>query len=135
MALVTDPTSADFNALVSLAAANLYHENRLHTASWDGATPTDREKAITFATSVLLLDVTVPATIPARLANACAEYAMHLLVSDRLSDFGAQGIEGVELGPIKIDLEANSPVDRYPQIVKDMIAPYVTRRMGRLVRT
>lgn len=135
MALVTDPSDSGFNALVSQADADTYHEGRLHNSAWTGADDATKEKAIRYATSIMLPVVTVDDPIPAGLANACAEYAFHLIIGDRAGDPGSKGVDSVKLGPMTVEIDSSTVAGRYPSLVKDMMAPYMTTPHGRLVRT
>ena len=151
MALVIKATSGavDANSYCTLAESDAYHESRLHTDSWDDADDDTKNRALASATRLLDSHITWDgypaseaqalqwprtalydsfdnlideATIPQVLKNATAEFALHLIDDDLVANVSSEGIEGVGLGPIKVDFSATGQKRNViPDIVLEML--------------
>lgn len=131
MSLDTDPTSDTFDALVSVADADLWHNARAHNAEWRSPTDIDKETVIRWATNLILLDIVMltEAVVPAAVANACAEQAFLLMQEDRT---GNGAFDRVKLGSVSISTSDNSggPSPLYSETVSKLLRPYMQARGG-----
>jgi hypothetical protein len=135
------------NAYVSLVDANTYHDDRPAVGTtWADADDDAKTRAILFATKLLdslvewtgyattetqgLLwprsgmvyrnDFSVPSDIiPTELAEATAEYARQLMVSDRAGDSAVetQGITKLKAGPVELNFKDSVAAKAVPDAV------------------
>tara|TARA_Y100000310_G_scaffold160700_1_gene160534 strand:- start:1261 stop:1764 length:504 start_codon:yes stop_codon:yes gene_type:complete len=144
------------NTYISLADAETYFEGRLNITDWDGAT--DANKNIALAMSAALLDdyfkfeghkttqeqalswprydihidgFHIPSTtIPQRLKDACAEYAMWLLRSDRTAEEDSVGFKSLKAGSLSMEIDPNDRAATVPDVVVKMLAEIGTKIGG-----
>ncbi len=150
--VVEDGTSkTDANSYASLAAADTYHEERLHVSDWTGATDDDKNRGLVQATRMLdeLVDwngtrvdedqalrwpregVYTPDgdevdndAIPTFLSNATAEYARLLIASDRGADSATLGFKELRAGSLKMIVDKYDRAPVLPTSVWTMVMPY-----------
>lgn len=63
-----------------------------------------------------------PATIPAKVRDACCEFAVRLIADDRAADSGGLTPETIEVGPLKIGKMRRSPI---PASVLEMVREFL----------
>ena len=63
-----------------------------------------------------------PATIPAKIRDACCEFAVRLIADDRAADAGGLAPETIEVGPLKVGKMRRSPV---PASVLEMVREFL----------
>lgn len=154
LTLIETPGAADANTYCTLAEAESYFEKRLHKDSWDDALDPDKNAALVWATSILDDSInwygwslsetqalrwprtglsspdgwTVSSTtIPQFLKNATAEFAMHLIDSDRMADDDMAGIKQIAVSSIQITTDKYDRKAIIPQSVWQIIRPYGTK--------
>ena len=150
--IVATAKASDANSYVTLADAEVYFEERLHSDEWDNASETDKIAALVLATELLDVaynwegykvsttqalrwprsGVTTPdgesvssSEIPSFLADATAEFALGLLTNDRLKDSPTQGFSQIKVGPIYMQISSNaSRGNIVPTTVDFMLSHY-----------
>ena len=153
MAITIDTTAggAGANSYCSVADAIIYCESRLNSDDWDDASEEVRKASLVLATS--LLDVaynwagvkttstgalrwprsgvidqdsfSVSTTaIPSFLAEATAEFAIHLLADDRLKEADTKGFSQLKIGPLCMQISATDRSQIIPNTVDFMLAEY-----------
>lgn len=149
LAIVTTAGAANANAYASLAQAEDYALTLPIRTDWAAADDATKNAALVQATRMLdtLLwagwrsEPTVqalqwprqgvcdrenyyldPATIPAKIRDACCEFAVRLIADDRAGDAGGLAPETIEVGPLKIGKMRRSPV---PASVLEMVREFL----------
>ena len=149
MPVVIDATPAGIsaNSYATLAEADTYHEERLHTETWDAADDATKNIARVMATRLLdsmFVWAEWPTTeeqslqwprqgvlaanqlenigdyeIPIELKRATAEFARQLIDSDSTenSDIEALGITSLSAGPVSLAFKATQTVKVVPDAV------------------
>ncbi len=130
MTIDTTPGSPTANSYASVAEADAYHNERLHSEEWAAASEADKEKALIWATQLLdsnmdwfgyaatqeqalrfpryeaydpdgyVYDSTI---IPPPLKNATAEYGRLLLGTDIPTTSNADTFESIKVSSIELD--------------------------------
>jgi hypothetical protein len=148
---------ADANTLISLAAATSYHEGNLYASAWTAAASTTRETALVMATRIIdqgvrwrgskedednalewprlgvvdhngfTLDSNV---VPERVKTGVAEFARWLIESDRTAEAETKGLSQIEAGPLKAVIDRDDRTAVIPDIVVNMIRPYIHEVFG-----
>lgn len=142
MTLDSNPNSPTFNCYVSLASADTYMTERLHTEVWDDAEDSNKEAALIWSTKLLDLSFVWNGgkrsitqnlgwprygtydgdgyylnsdQIPKQLRIATVEYALLLLSTDRTKFYepSSQGLNSLSLGSISMSFDK---VDKPPLI-------------------
>ena len=82
-----------------------------------------------FIGSVLDAVYLAPNAVPTHVQKATYETALSLLVEDRTTDPGGQGLDSVQVGPIALDFNLSSTIARrpLPMIVTDLLLPLTQR--------
>lgn len=154
LTLIATPGAVDANTYCTLAEADSYFEKRLHKTTWSDALSADKNIALAWATSVLDNEInwygwsmsevqalrwprtglaspdgwTISSTtIPQFLKNATAEFAMHLIDSDRMADDDMAGIKQIAVSSIQIATDKWDRKTLIPQAVWQMIRQYGTK--------
>ncbi len=156
MADIVVETGAGLSSATSYCSeddADSYHENRLHSTVWTGASSDDKEAALVWATR--LLDEQVvwngfkktsaqalawprsyvydregylvsSSIVPTAVKNATAELARYLISSDRTSETNADlaGFKSLKVGPLEMTLDKSSKLPTIPKSVWSMISVY-----------
>ena len=153
--LVATPGADDANTYCTLAEAEAYHETRLHNDDWVSASSSNKNKALAWATRLLddliewngsKTDVYQPlrfprynlvdtdgqildsSTIPQFLKNATAEYAMHLIIGDRVKETDLKGYQSIKVASIRITPDKYDNPAFIPPSVWEMIKDYGVRK-------
>lgn len=155
--VVATAGAVDANSYCTLAEAESYFESRLHKTIWNAATTADKNMAIVWATSVL--DSTMnwygwgmteiqslrwprsglaspdgwpisSTTIPPFLKKATAEFAMHLIESDRMADPDTIGFKQIAVSSIQIATDKFDRKSTIPQAVWNIVRPYGSKYSG-----
>jgi hypothetical protein len=147
--LIATAGAVDANSYATVAEANIYHDARLHSTDWTGATTATKTVALIMATRLLdslydwaeyststtqalqwprsgILDAKRLSTIdsdaiPPELINATAEFARQLIVEDTSADndIKKQGITGLRAGPVSLQFDDPSSIKR--QVIPDAV--------------
>ena len=161
LVLVTTPGADDANTYSTLAEAEAYHETRLHNDDWNSAASADKNKALAWATRLLddlidwfgsKTDVYQPlrfprynlvdtdgqifdsSIIPQFLKNATAEYAMHLIIGDRIKETDLKGYQSIKVASIRITPDKYDNPAFIPPSVWEMIKDYGVRKQNSSIR-
>lgn len=148
LTIVTTPGDASANAYASLAEAEAYALTLPVVNDWATATEAQKNAAMVQATRMLdTLDwkglrtaPTVQAlqwprygvtdregytlastTIPAKLRDACCEFAIRLVADDRAADAGGLAPETIKLGSLDIGVQRRRPI---PASVLEMVREF-----------
>lgn len=156
MALDATVAGSNSNSYLTEAEANTYLTNeRLYITAWTGATTTQREQALIWAT--FLIDVSFdfsgykrtvtqslrwprygalnadgedinPDTIPSLLKKATSTLALDLLENDRLAEPSllGLGIKEAVVGPLEVVVNEQSVKEVVPDEVRMILAPIGT---------
>jgi hypothetical protein len=128
--VVTAPTSG-WNSFVSIVEADAYFDTRPHSEVWEGAALDDQQRAVIHATRLLNATFTWMTAVgvtefPTRLKEATAEFALHLIATDRMGDNEVvrQGLTQLKAG--SVDLKFRENLDDYdsndiPNIIPDAV--------------
>lgn len=149
--LVATAGSASANSYCTLAEANTYHESRLFSTDWTGASTSDRTKALIWATRLMderyrwaasvvdgvqalrwprwaVMDSAgydyIPTTVvPQELKNAVAELARQLVIADRTieGDVDANNLKRLKAGPVELEFRNGVNLKPIPDAVSSMI--------------
>lgn len=159
MALTLDATvgGSSANSYSTLAAANSYHDGRLHKAVWTDALDAEKDSALVWATRLIdahtdwygskqTIDQSlrwprygasgrdgyyIPInTVPSAVQNAVAELARLLISSDRTIDADTLGFDAIKVGPISIGVDALNQKDIIPESVFMLVSHLGTRIGG-----
>lgn len=149
--LTTIPGSAVSDSYVTMAEADAHHAARLHNAAWTSATEANKEAALKWAARIMndlewlgrksddkqalawpragvvnwdgyLLDTDF---IPTKIKTAQIEYAFLLLQSDRTAESGTEGFSMIQVGPIKLDINANDRSGRLSSEIYSIIREFL----------
>ena len=142
------------NTYVTLDDADTYHENRLHVSDWTGASETDKEAALIWATRMLddmvewdgLKTNDTQAlrwprqgaydrdgveidedSLPTVIANATAEFARYLIAADRGDDPDTLGFKLLKVSTITLEIDKYDRTDVLPDSVWQMVKWYGTK--------
>jgi len=150
MALDSNIDSPTFNCYVSLANANIYMSERLHTSVWDAATDLQREAALIWSTKMLdsnfvwnggkrdiNQNLGFPRygiydgdgyyissdIIPSQVVTATIEQALLLLSNDRstLYEPSSQGLDSLSLGSISMSFDKLDQAPVVSQYVRSLL--------------
>tara|TARA_Y100000310_G_scaffold184118_1_gene184252 strand:+ start:117 stop:620 length:504 start_codon:yes stop_codon:yes gene_type:complete len=136
------------NTYISLADAETYFLGRLNVTDWSGATDANKDIALAMATTLLddyfkfegdkvtdtqalewpRFDIHIggfhipSTTIPQRLKDATAEYAMWLLRSDRTAEEDSVGFKSLKAGSLAMEIDPNDRAATVPDVVVKMLA-------------
>ncbi len=151
------------NSYVSRADADIYHEGRLNNTDWTGASDAQKEIALVYATTLLdagylwkgfksgfdqrlewprsnVIDdngfILEHDAIPLQLNRATAELAYSLLKSDReaeTSNPGSAGIEKLKIGPIELQFDSETILERIPSNVTILLKGLGSLRTKQLI--
>lgn len=149
LVIVTTAGAANANAYASLVDAEAYVLTLPVATDWATATPETKNASLVQATRMLdtllwngwrtapttqalqwprqgvcdrenyYLD---PAAIPAKVRDACCEFAVRLIADDRAGDAGGLAPETIEVGPLKVGKMRRSPV---PASVLEMVREFL----------
>jgi len=151
--IIATAGASNANGYCTLAEANSYITNRLHTTVWEDADNQDKIKGIVWATSLLddlinwvgLKNGTTQALrwprtmvwdidgqsitstdIPQFLKDATAEFAFHLLTDDRTLETNRDlaGFEFMKIGPLEMKIDTITKKPILPLSVQTMIRNY-----------
>ena len=134
------------NSYVTVAEADSYFADRLHSETWSGASPTDKEKALITATGLLdqkpwvgeaeneLQSLAFPRigyyydpkygrdldliNTPERVLKATYELALHLLSNDVMA--ASSTVKSLSVGPISLQQISTS---KEPSKLDELISP------------
>jgi hypothetical protein len=150
------------NTYITLDGADTYHENRLHVTDWTGATETDKEASLIWATRMLddmvnwkglktnddqalrwprsgvydedelLIDED---TLPTPIAEATAELARHLIAGDRGDDPDTLGFKRMKVASLELEVDKFDRLEVMPDSVWQMVKWYGTKVTGARVAT
>lgn len=146
VSLVSDPTLAGFNCYISLAAANEYHQTRLHNDAWTNASATEKMKALIWASRMLdtlqwrgVRTVATQAkefprtglyvmsgymldelSIPQFLKETTAELAFWLLDQDSTAPAGTEGFSQIRVDVIDIKIDKSSKASWLNDAVRNL---------------
>lgn len=149
LVIVTTAGAANANAYASLVDAEAYVLTLPVATDW--ATATDPIKNAALVQATRMLDTLLwdgwrtapttqalqwprngvvdrenyymdPAAIPAKIRDACCEFAVRLISEDRAADAGGLSPETIEVGPLKIGKMRRSPV---PASVLEMVREFL----------
>lgn len=148
LVVVATPGAADANSYITSVEADSYHEARLHSDSWTGASATNKDAAIVWATRLLdihmdwegtksdilqalrfprlgtrdrdgeLYDSTI---IPQPLKDATAELARLLILADRGIETGTEGLESLKAGSVGLAFDKSDRIGTIPDEVYQMV--------------
>lgn len=148
------------NSYISLADAEIYFSDRLHTEAWDAITDDavksasliqatkiiDREnrfkgsrlsttQKLAFPRSDIYIDgIEVDyLTVPQDIIDAVCEYAIYLVQDDITAPDDLSAYNSVQISSIKVDLKDSGSPSRVPPMVKMLLSGYVDTAV-RLVR-
>jgi hypothetical protein len=154
LTLIATPAATNANTYCTLAEAETYFEARLNITEWTAASDANKNIALTMATRLLdermqwsgsaytetqalsfprysvydsngiVFDET---TIPQWLINATAEFAFHLLKSDRTAEAGTKGIRYMRVDKIAMSLDKTDRSGVIPTTVWEMVRYYGTK--------
>jgi len=154
--LIATPGATTANSYCTVAEADTYHDERLFSTDWTGASTADKTVALIWATRQLdrlyawehfptddtqallwprsgIVDVdefsNIPDNvIPKQLKWATAEFARQLIKADRTldSDIESQGITSLTAGPISLAFKDNVRA----KVVPDAVAAYIPHWWG-----
>jgi len=151
LVLNATPGSPSANSYATVAEADSYHESRLFTTDWTGATTAVKEAALVWATRLIddmYIWYNYPTTdtqalqwprlgmvasnrrvtidqgaIPIELKEAVSEFARQLIVSDLSANNSVlvNGISSLSAGPISLSFKESFLVQVIPDAVDNMI--------------
>ena len=152
LTLVATAASASANSYCTLASANDYLQQNIHTYStWAALATTDAEACLIFATSLLDKQMDWVGTkgsssqalrwprddvsdadgyavdsesIPKFLREATAEYARWLSVKDRTAEDPTRGFSRLEAGGLAAYIDKHDRVEVMPELVYSMIKEF-----------
>jgi len=151
MIVETGSGLANANSYVTLDDADLYHEMRLHVATWTAASDDTKEAALMWATRLLdnLIDwsgyktsetqalrwprsftydldgyLIESSIIPDFLKSATAEYARNLIDEDPTGDNDLAGFKKLKIDVLEIEVDKWSETGSIPLSVWNMVKQY-----------
>jgi hypothetical protein len=161
MAVTIDATvgGASANSYCTLAEAESYFEERLHTATWDAANNVTKNAALVWARKILDEQVQwvgtaadssqalrwprsgvvdqddfyiSSAVVPDFVKEAQAELAAWLISSDRFAEDSTKGYKEIEIGrgEVRLKIDKNDRTKVLPDIVWSMIMYYAVKKRG-----
>jgi len=145
------------NSYCTLAEANTYHGNRLHTATWDATGDADKNKALVWAARLLdehmawvgvkkdedyamrwprasvydedgyWVDDNI---VPQKIKDAQAEFAAWLIASDLTAEPETKGIRSTGVGSLRleVDKEDRDTFSTIPETVVKIVGVYGSLR-------
>lgn len=150
------------NSYASVAECDTYHEHKLYSTDWSGATEENQKAALVWATRLLdeqmvwvktktaeaqslawprdgvynpEAELLSSSEIPTFLKNAACEFARWLLAGDRTEENEENNYHELKIGDLKLKPRATGKTPIIPPIVYDMIKFYGYRRGSRKTLT
>jgi len=148
MAIDAEVGGSSANSYVSIADADTFFEVRSYASAWTSASDENKEASLVQATRVanvsydFLGSISTQAQalrwprssvydqdgrlyaddeLPKLLTDAICDYALYILQSDLLADDGANLIDEMEIGPIRLDFDKSKEKELIPSIVHDQL--------------
>jgi hypothetical protein len=159
LTLIATAGAANANSYTTVEEADAYHDAHLYASTWTNATTEQKTAALVWATRLLDEQCEWDGTkatneqalrwprggaydadgvpfdvdeIPQSLKYATAEFARHLLASDRFQvrDDARGGLHSVSAGPVSLTFNMVDRIGLLPESVCSLVAPYMTGTGG-----